>query len=340
MRRSATARRILIAAPSFRPWDLGTYVELALGRLGIDSVRFAFDGHVSRRAAGVAFGDAVASSRADAVIGLKLDGLPASSVSRIRKAGVRVLLWQVDAFDDRVPDWIVPLLPAVDVVAVTAHGLRDAYAALTPARVEWVMEGAWLPAFPDLPLTRGERRTFGSEVAFIGNLAQPPVADRRLAGRRTRLLRRLSRHFQTKVWGPQRPEVIAARWPPGLTLVRWPAYNEDYVRVSRASASVLGINTVNTVRQYFSNRTFLTLASGGFHLTHHVPGLEELFGNHEHLVWYHDDAECEALCRHYLARPAARRRIAEAGRLRARRRWSLTRQVSRLVDLIGDRDAA
>ena len=338
--RASRPRRILIAAPSFHSWDLGAYVEHALRRLGIGSARFAFGGYPSRRAVGLAFDAAVEAAGADAVLGLKLDGVPASAVGRVRRRGVRVLLWQVDAFTDEVPAWIRPLLRVVDVVALTARGLQPAYTRLSRGPVEWVMEGAWLPAFRDVTLTAGQRRTYGAEIAFAGNIAQPPVADRALAGRRARLVRRLGRHHRVKVWGPQRPDVVRRRWPSGVAFVRWPAYNDELVKVCRASSIVLGINTINTVPQYFSNRTFLTLAAGGFHVTHYVPGLEALFDNHEHLVWYHDDRECEALCRHYLGRPAARRRIAEAGRRRVRRRWSLTRQVSRLVGLIEDVDAA
>ena len=116
--------------------------------------------------------------------------------------------------------------------------------------------------------------------------------------------------------------------------MRWPAYNAELVNVCQASAIVLGINTINTVELYFSNRTFLTLASGGFHLTHYVPALETMFENHRHLVWFQSDDECLDLAAFYLKRPAARRRIAEAGRRHVRRRYGMHRQFTTMLRLV------
>lgn len=324
----------MVVGPEFRPWDLGTYLAAELGTLGVRRATFAYREHVARGTIGHALVNAVRDSRSTAVIGLKLDGVPADAVAELRRMGVRVLLWQVDCFTDRVPRWIVPLVREVDVLAVTARGMVPRYARLGPAPTHWVMEGAHLPAFPSIALTRGERALFGSEVAFVGGINQPPVANHDLAGRRLRLFARLGRRFDLNVWGPQRPAVIRAAPRHGITLKRWPAYNDDLVRVCRASKIVLGVNTINTVPQYFSNRTFLTLASGGFHLTHYVPGLEELFDNHVHLVWFHDDDECVEMCERYLRRPAMRAAIAAAGRRRVRRRWGMTRQVVRLLNLL------
>jgi spore maturation protein CgeB len=201
--------------------------------------------------------------------------------------------------------------------------------------VDWLLEGVYLPAFPDLAASRAQGRLYGSDVAFVGSVLHPPVRDRRLAGHRRRLLDRLSRRYRVTVWGPQRrPGSARALGVPRCRVVRWPAYHDELVKICRASAVVLGINTVNSVELYFSNRTFLTLASGGFHLTHYVPGLERLFENHRHLVWYRSDDECLDLCRHYLARPAARRRIAAAGRRLVRRRFGMARQLSRLLRLV------
>ena len=76
---------------------------------------------------------------------------------------------------------------------------------------------------------------------------------------------------------------------------------------------MLGLNTINTVELYFSNRVFLTLACGGFHLTHYVPGLETMFTNHEHLVWFHSDDECIEWIAHYLPRPQERNALPHKG---------------------------
>ena len=113
--------------------------------------------------------------------------------------------------------------------------------------------------------------------------------------------------------------------------MRWPAYNDECAKVCRGAAVVLGINTVDTVRRYFSNRTFLTLASGGFHVTSYVPGLETMFEHGRHLVWYGSDDECLDLIAYYLAHDDERTRIAEEGRRHVRTRYPLAGQVRRLL---------
>ncbi len=331
-----TRRRdtVLVAGPEFRPWDLGTYVAAELKSLHVRHATFAYREAADLGVVQEALVRAVHDSGATVVIGLKLDGVPPDAIAAVRRSGVRVLLWQVDCFTDRVPRWIAPLVNVVDVVAVTAAGMVPSYQRTGNTNVHWIMEGAHLPAFPAVKLTRGEQQLFGSDVAFVGGINQPPVKNRVLADRRMRLFAQVAREFDFNVWGPQRPAVIRRAPSLGINLRRWPAYNADVVRICRASKIVLGVNTINTVWQYFSNRTFLTLASGGFHLTHYVPGLEQMFDNHRHLAWFHDDDECVEMCRYYLRRPAARKRIAAAGQRRVRSRWSMTTQVARLLDVM------
>ena len=105
--------------------------------------------------------------------------------------------------------------------------------------------------------------------------------------------------------------------------------------ICASSKIVLGLNEVNSSPLYFSNRTFLTLACGGFHLTHYVPGLETVFENGRHLVWYHDSAECIELIHQYLADPEARNRVAEAGRELAFERHQYYHRVGRILELLG-----
>ena len=76
---------------------------------------------------------------------------------------------------------------------------------------------------------------------------------------------------------------------------------------------MLGRDWNTGVGWYFSNRTWFTLGCRGFLLTNYVPGLEDIFENHDQLVWYRSTEECLELIRHYLERPDERRRISESG---------------------------
>ena len=56
------------------------------------------------------------------------------------------------------------------------------------------------------------------------------------------------------------------------------------------------------------------MASGAFHLTRYFPGLEDVFENGEHLVWFHSIPEAIDQIEYYLAHDREREKIASAGR--------------------------
>lgn len=335
MPRRSTALRVLVAGPTFRPWDLGTYLQDILKRRGVVSRPFAYRAPTSDDEASEMLVAAARAFRANVLLGLKLERIDPQALQQLRRAGVFVALWSVDCFDGRVPAWVASQLPAVDLFLTTARGMIGRYQALTSAPVRWVVEGVHLPAFPPLRLAPEMRAAYGSEVAFVGNVLHPPVRDTALARHRLRVLRRIAERHRLKVWGPQGHARTARAWRDvPAPLIPWPAYNAELVKVCQASDIVLGLNTINTVELYFSNRTFLTLASGGFHLTHYVPGLEAMFENHRHLVWFDSDDECLSLIDHYLRRPRERQAIAREGRRWTRRRYGMTRQLSRILAMI------
>lgn len=326
-------RSILIATRSRFAWDLAAYVADVLTTDGIAVTVFEYRGHVTPDAAGEALVDAVRAARPDLVLGLKLEAIPADALARVRVLGVPVALWYVDCFTPEVPDWIVPLLAHVDAFFTTAEGMVAAYQAVCAAPVHWLFEGVHLPAFPpDAAPTASHR----SEVAFLGNVFQPPVADERIALRRLRLLTAVGTRFDLRVWGPQSPDFDRHAGALPFRVVRWPAYNDECAKVCRGAAVVLGINTVDTVPRYFSNRTFLTLASGGFHVTSWVPGLDTMFEHGRHLVWYRSDEECLDLIAYYLAHPDERGRIAAEGQRLVRANYDLAGQVRRLLAALGE----
>lgn len=79
------------------------------------------------------------------------------------------------------------------------------------------------------------------------------------------------------------------------------------------AAICLGLDATRDNSLAFSNRLWNVLGSGGFYLTHYTKDMEELFGNHKHLVWFHSLEEAKELVDFYLPREKERRKIAEAG---------------------------
>lgn len=321
-------RSLLIATRSCFEWDLATYLVDVLRRENIQTSVFQYRGFDSPAAAGQALVAAVAAQRPDWVLGLKLEAIAPAALAEVRASGVPVALWNVDCFTPELPEWILPLLAEVDVAFTTAEGMLPAYRQACRATVHWVVEGAHIPAFP---MADGVVPRYRSDVAFLGNIFQPPVPDPLLAQRRLRLLTAVGERFDLRVWGPQSPDFDRHSQPMPFRTVRWPAYNEECVKVCRAADVVLGINTTNRVHRYFSNRTFVTLACGGFHITEYVPGLETMFENERHLVWYRSDDECLERIAEFLRRPDDRARIADEGRRHVREHYALHAQVAKLL---------
>lgn len=54
---------------------------------------------------------------------------------------------------------------------------------------------------------------------------------------------------------------------------------------------------------YSSNRLYNILASGGVAFQNYITGLEKMFNNHEHIVWYKHENEIPDLVDHYLKNP-------------------------------------
>ncbi len=328
---TAGGPRILVVAPAFLAWDLGVYVTRLLAARDTEVRPFAYRGLGDRTLANQRLLDVVADYRPDIVLGLKMGLIEPDTVARLRDQGVVVLLWYVDCFTGEIPDQIARLVPVVSAVLTSAKGMLPKYAALSQTPAYWVYEGVYLPAFSEVEVPEAQRGLYGSQIAFIGNVFHPPVADETIALHRYRLLTKVCSRFELKVWGGQGDPDTRQRWQNPCPIIEWPAYHEELVKICTSTAIVLGTNTVNDVELYFSNRTFLTLACGGFHLTHYVPALEEMFTNHHHLVWFHSDEECLDLIDFYLARPDERRRIAAEGKAWVRAHYGMERQVDGIL---------
>ena len=142
------------------------------------------------------------------------------------------------------------------------------------------------------------------EIAFIGG----PGA----MGDRPGFLSWLSQRHRVTLFGRK------DSWLPYLS--RFPELEwaselrpKGYARVCASSSIILGLNQSHDSALYFSNRIFLTLACQGFHLTHYVPRMEEVFERGVHLDWFDSREECDEKIGWYLEHPRERRKIAMQG---------------------------
>ena len=147
--------------------------------------------------------------------------------------------------------------------------------------------------FPVSPVSK-----YSGDVAFIGK----PHSEDRLS-----LMESISQRFQLKLYGKGWQGEFAGR------VVIRDVYPKQYRAICASTKIMLGIDARDDVDLCFSNRTWITLGCGGFLLTRYVPGLEEIFENHKHLVWYCSQEECLELIEHYLEKEIQRCRIATEG---------------------------
>jgi spore maturation protein CgeB len=335
-------KKILIVAPAFLEWDLGSYVRSILQDKKFDCSTFAYQPFETKTDASRHLMKIAKDYKPDIILGLKLDKIEASVVKSLKKKGIFVAFWFVDCFSDKVPNWIKPLVKEVNVFFTTAKGSLPKYRAIANVPVYWIYEGAHLPAFPQGLKMNYPKKIYKSEVAFVGTVFNSnrdkncsSKNNKNIYRARQRLLKRINKAFHLKIWGPQIRE-SREKWGSNYPAIEWPAYNEELVKICRESDIILGINSVNSVELYFSNRTYITLASGGFHLTQYVPGLEKMFENCRHLVWFHSDAECLDLINYYLKRPDQRKKIAREGQRWVRKKYSMKRQINKILAIIAN----
>lgn len=99
---------------------------------------------------------------------------------------------------------------------------------------------------------------------------------------------------------------------PTLPILSYP----DYFPAFQHAKIVIGCNHYS-LNRYYTRRTIHSLASGRLYLTRYIPGMEDDFTNHRHLVWFKKIDEAVELIGHYLKHDNERQKIGENGRLLA-----------------------
>lgn len=228
--------------------------------------------------------------------------------------------------DARIVVWCEEALENLDGSVVDYFANADLVCMSNPARFGWLRErgldnmvflmSGFSPRFHSPAPPRHCER----DVAFIGGPGR--------RGQRAEFLAAIARHWKTEVFG-----LHWDRWRDvcGHLRVHGPVDNRGYARICASSRVVLGVNEINEDDYYFSNRTFLTLACGAFHLTHYVPRLENVFENGQHLVWYRDEAEAMQLLADWMPRAAERARVAAAGHAEVMAHHQYQHRVARIL---------
>ena len=146
---------------------------------------------------------------------------------------------------------------------------------------------------------------------------------------RARALRAIGRGHSLKIYS-DRPRQWRWHWMRAEPA----AYGKRLARAIAGAKIVYGESARNDIAGYWSDRVYRILGHRGFFLTRYVPGLQDFFANHVHLVWGRDDEELVTLAAHYWNDPEARHRIAAQGYEHVMRHHTYDERVRVMLDVM------
>jgi len=159
------------------------------------------------------------------------------------------------------------------------------------------------------------------DVVFGGNNFNPkkfPLGKLRLA-----TVLAIYKNYNMKIYGNG--------WPiPAEKIV---TSRDSYNKVLHNAKITLGINHYNIIK-YYDRRLLDCLSTGRLHLTYYIPGIENDFKNHKHLVWFKTIPQCIRLIKYYLNNAAKRERIGKAGLAKLLQDHSSEARAKKFVDNI------
>ncbi len=188
------------------------------------------------------------------------------------------------------------------VVCLSTPSLVWAYRSLGIRNATFQMSG-FSPAYHK-PHALAGKRQYERDLVYIGGPGS--------MGSRPEFLAWLSERHDLEIFGRRESWLPYLRRFPQLRLVG-EVRPHAYAEVCARSRIVIGLNQTHESRLYFSNRVFLTLACRGFHLTRHVPGIDDVFEDGRHLAWFETRDNCLERIDEFLGDDDRREEIAAAG---------------------------
>lgn len=154
------------------------------------------------------------------------------------------------------------------------------------------------------------------DLVFIANNTGPS---------RLSLLKNLADKFNLKVFGNGWANT-------GLNYGN-PIYGKKFSRACNQTKICLGIVDPEwtNLEAYFSNRLINTLATRSFCIQTYTQGLEKVFTNHKHLVWYTSDEDLFQQVEYYLEHDMEREKIAVEGQKEVYHKYTYVESIRRIL---------
>ncbi|HUQ20416.1 MAG TPA: glycosyltransferase [Gemmatimonadaceae bacterium] len=308
--------RVLIIGSS-HPWRMEFACELALRRAGHETL--LIDDRRKKRLVGWRLTQwwalrSAKNFRPDFVFLSKCHALEPDTVASII-AGVPNAMWYHDALWFRDVD-----RPAIAHIVKIGQLANTFF--VTGFENEWARHGLrakWLPSAAAAEIHPAPKDpAFASDIAFIGAGYDPD---------RARLLVEVSRHHDVRVWGPAWED-----WKDQLNWTGRSVEGRDFAAVCSSTKIMLGINpTKGSNGNFISDRLWMVILAGAFHLGQRSPGIDSMLREGEHAAWYDDAASCIEQCDYYLANPDKREAVRAEGERYVRANHTYDQRIENLL---------
>ncbi|MDD4984114.1 MAG: glycosyltransferase family 9 protein [Candidatus ainarchaeum sp.] len=114
-------------------------------------------------------------------------------------------------------------------------------------------------------------------------------------------------------------------------------FDEKFNEVLNRAKMVLGINIINEVPLYFSDRYFYPMAVKTVGLNKKVPMIETMFENNRHMVFFNDPQECLDKIELLLENEQLRKHVAENGYQLYKEKYTLTKMLKQMFNSVEEK---
>lgn len=167
----------------------------------------------------------------------------------------------------------------------------------------------YLPQCGDDRETPDSGRMFDSDIVFVGNFSSTYHQDRL--------------------------EIISQIERDGVSVqpISGEGYSEDTKFIYKNSPFSLAVSP--NAKGYTSNRLYNILSSGGFCITKYFDGIEDLFENNKHLVWFKDASEVKDIVNYYYEHQNQYDRIKAEGKALYDEKHTAKRRIEEILETEG-----
>lgn len=262
---------------------------------------------------------------------LKGTGFKVEWNETLKKKGICTILWHPDV---SIKEWLLPLIQSVDFCFTMTEGMIPRWKEKGARQVAWLSQG-FEPSFFEVDeISESDKRFFGSDVAFVGNID----TTNGYLPRRSKLKRVLREGIDLKWWGP----------PLGLKWINVPVffsalgrayggrfvYGPEFAKVARRSKVFLAFDRDPHIRLSMSARMYTAVGCGAFYMCEAVDGIESVLLPDKEIVTFKGEEEMIDKIRYYLPRASERQRIARAGQARVLRDHTYQKRLEQMFEIV------